>query len=547
MNIQRFFFLTLAMILVVCCYEGNLNSANRDNFELNKNTPLMEKGNEKLDSLLNQLMNIYKKEGASKAIEFARAWPYPVRNNEVIIFIVSEESRRADIKGNNPNIRRIKNKLMDLNAKIYGIVDNFIEAKININNLLYIADMREVKKITVPLFKKHLMKSEGVNVTGANQWQLPQVQFTKPSEPIKVAVLDLGFKGYDNLLGIELPSQVVTRSFRKDNDISAGEEHGTAVAEIIHDMAPDAKMYLVNFDLFSEFQEAVSWLISEKVNIISFSIGYFNAGAGDGTGPVNEVVNSAINSGITWVVAAGNEAVSHWRGAFVDWDGDRWLNFNGSDESNSFFAQAGDDVYVFMNWNDWYETDQDYDLYIFDNAGNRVAVSDDLQDGDDWPVEGVYFYAPHTGTYHISVYRYRANKPAQIEFFTSKDYIEYFTRASSLTIPADNPKAITAGATYWNNDELEYYSSRGPTKDGRIKPDFTAPDGVSTVSYGAGSFYGTSAATPHVSGAFALLADKINIFSLNEIKKIIESRSIDYGEPGKDNLFGIGRLYLLPK
>ena len=129
----------------------------------------------------------------------------------------------------------------------------------------------------------------------------------------------------------------------------------------------------------------------------------------------------------------------------------------------------------------------------------------------------------------------------------SKDFPEYYNSQSSITIPADNARAIAAGATYWSNDQIEYYSSQGPTKDGRIKPDFTAPDGVSTATYGNGSFFGTSAATPHVSGAVALLKDKISQFSNQEIFQILQSRSIDFGDTGKDNLFGAGRLYLLPK
>jgi len=41
--------------------------------------------------------------------------------------------------------------------------------------------------------------------------------------------------------------------------------------------------------------------------------------------------------------------------------------------------------------------------------------------------------------------------------------------------------------------------------------------------------------------------DKIEIFNKEQIIQIIQSRAIDYGPEGKDNLYGIGRLYLLPK
>ena len=43
---------------------------------------------------------------------------------------------------------------------------------------------------------------------------------------------------------------------------------------------------------------------------------------------------------------------------------------------------------------------------------------------------------------------------------------------------------------YYNLGRIADYSSRGPTTDGRIKPELVAPTGVSTVSYGKSDFYG---------------------------------------------------------
>lgn len=529
-----------------------IGSINSNQVDLKGIKPVTHPKDIKLDSKLYQLLNIYSKYGMKAAEDYSKAWQYPLKNGRLVLLIqakaVNPYERRYNAY-NNPKLalQIIKSKLNKMHAKILGEFDNYIEASIRIDTLRELSEIKEIKMISLPFFKKHMLKSEGVKVTGASKWQEPQVKYTKRDEPVKIAILDLGFKGYQNLLGIELPAEVTAKSFRDDEDISADEEHGTACAEIVYDMAPEAKLYLANFDLFDEFQEAVDWLISEKVDIISFSIGYFNAGAGDGTGPVNDVVNKAVSSGITWVAAAGNEAVSHWRGIWDDNDNDKWLNFKYTDETNEFFAYAGDRVYVLMNWDDWYESDQDYDLYIFDNSKRIVVASTNEQDGDDWPEESVEFIAPFTGTYHVTVYNYSATKRNKIELFFSKDYPEYYTSAYSLTIPADNPKAISAGATFWGDDSLEYYSSRGPTKNNTIKPDFTSPDGVSTASYGERSFYGTSAATPHISGAIGLLMDKVNIFTKEQIIQIIESRAIDYGQQGKDNLYGIGRLYLLPQ
>src|SRR5207247_10757873 len=58
-----------------------------------------------------------------------------------------------------------------------------------------------------------------------------------------------------------------------------------------------------------------------------------------------------------------------------------------------------------------------------------------------------------------------------------------------------------------SNRTAEFFSSRGPTLDGRIKPDITAVDGVSVTGAGGfgTTFFGTSAGSPHLGGVAALV------------------------------------------
>src|SRR5262249_49792888 len=66
-----------------------------------------------------------------------------------------------------------------------------------------------------------------------------------------------------------------------------------------------------------------------------------------------------------------------------------------------------------------------------------------------------------------------------------------------------NPNASCLDTT---NSTIEFYSSQGPTLDGRQKPDVSAIDGVSVSGAGGfpSPFFGTSAAAPHVAGIAAL-------------------------------------------
>jgi hypothetical protein len=396
-----------------------------------------------------------------------------------------------------------------------------------------------------------ILTSEGVAKTGAGTWQA--VTPYRTTEKVKVCIFDLGFKGYASLLGTELPSSVRVESFRADNDIEADQVHGAACAEIVHDMAPDADLFLVNFGTEVEHHQAVNWIIDQGVKVISYSIGWTNAGDGKGTGPICDDVKKAYDAGIIWCNSAGNAAEDHWEGTFSDSDSDNWMNFFGSDE---LLMTYGYSCSAWLNWDDWgtwdgtsYSgADNDYNLYLYYYSGgiwHFIDSSAGSQNGNDWPVEYVSAWASAPYYWALAIYNHSATQNCKLEIFTSGNSapIEYNVPAGSISVPADSPYAITVGATDCISDALHSYSSRGPTHDGRVKPDFTAPSGVTTQTYGDRSFYGTSAAAPHIAGAFGLISGKAP-FSVSQIKAILEGRALDLGTSGKDNSYGIGRLKL---
>ena len=80
--------------------------------------------------------------------------------------------------------------------------------------------------------------------------------------------------------------------------------------------------------------------------------------------------------------------------------------------------------------------------------------------------------------------------------------------------------------------------------DGRIKPDIMGPTGVKTYAYGSQDFHGTSAAAPHVAGAAALILSANPELTVSELRNKLFEATIDMGSPGKDNIYGHGRLDL---
>jgi hypothetical protein len=112
---------------------------------------------------------------------------------------------------------------------------------------------------------------------------------------------------------------------------------------------------------------------------------------------------------------------------------------------------------------------------------------------------------------------------------------------------------VSAGAMPASSPgQIEPFSSRGPTEDGRMKPDIVATDRVCIT--GAGNFQpsnppcqetgrqftGTSAAAPHVAAIAALLLDCHPYLTRAQLRDLIVNTAGDLGPVGPDNTFGHG-------
>jgi subtilisin family serine protease len=386
--------------------------------------------------------------------------------------------------------------------------------------------------------------SEGINASGAPAWH--QAGFT--GQGIKIAVLDLGFAGYQDLLGTELPANVTTVAFGSPTDTidpDLDEPHGTACAEIIHDMAPDAELSLLYFDGSDlAFKQAVRYIQQNEIQIVSYSVGS-SYGPHDGSGESAQLVDELASNNILWVNATGNEAYSHYRDTFTDTDGDGIHEFPDGEELLAVLANTKMQE-VLLQWDDWQRADQDYDLYLYDDNGDLLASSTETQDGSRFsePVEYLKWRTRLAQTVYVQVRSDRAKTANVIEIYAHNGDLAYFTAEQSLTSPADARGAFSVGAVEWWDEELAGYSSQGPTTDGRLKPEISAATSVSTESYGDGEFNGTSAATPHVAGAAALVWTRFPSFNRGAVITFLQDHAKDLGRRGADSQTGYGWLQL---
>jgi subtilisin family serine protease len=437
--------------------------------------------------------------------------------------------------------------LQRVGAQIEARAGTLYRVRVPREHLRALADIPGISFIRRPRLFTALgpRTTEGVLPTGALLLQSAGWR----GQNVKIAIIDLGFAG----LSRALDSKVIKREVIVDTQdytgegLEVGTAHGTGVAEIVHAMAPQAWLYLKKVADEIDLSNGVDDAIAQGVQIINYSVGVANANFGDGTGIVAAIVDRARAHGILWVNAAGNHAQSHWMGPFSDRNFNNWLEFAPGREELLIKVDFPGSIQLYLTWDDWPRTAQDFDLFLYDAQGRLVASSQNYQTGFEEPTEQIEYVAWAPGVYRARVLArrvFRTNIRLKI-FNLSQQPIEPNVPAGSILTPADARGALAVGAISvrsWKDGPQEPFSSQGPTSDGRIKPDIAGPDGVSsfTLTY----FSGTSASAPHVAGAAALLLSQHPEWTADQLESALEAQAVDLGEPGKDNIYGAGRLDL---
>lgn len=506
--------------------------------------------NSELDSVYKDFLLAYHQGGLEAARKFAQERGLLNDQDELLLTLELDTSENASLV----------EQLQSLGVRVTAASENLVDIAVGmqlIDDALQagdagglLDDLTELEHVIRVRFSPPTtgsagdVETESLPVIQADAWQAAGFS----GKGIKIGVIDIGFDRYRELLGTDLPANVTARSFTADTEIDqTGSVHGTACAEIIHDIAPDAELFFTIYDTQAERRLAVDWLMAQGVDIISHSrSGMY--GPMDGTGEFARMVEQKVMSqGVLWVNAAGNYAERHYRGTFTDEDGDGFHEFAPGEKFLPFSPSYGDNTVIFLNWDAWETGDQDYDLYVYDRNSREVVRSYNTQSGrGSSAAEWIDYKFPDSGPYYIAFYARRVTRPGVFDLYIHPDKLDaYATADHSIGTPSDAPNVLAVGAVFWSTDVLEKYSSQGPSNDGRIKPDLSAPAGVSSAAYGK-SFSGTSAAAPHVAGAAALVWEAFPSWTMQQVSQFLKERATDLGTAGPDARFGYGRLWLGP-
>lgn len=452
-------------------------------------------------------------------------------------------------------------------ADVTDVRDGVVSARVAPEALEAVADVPGVQRVE-PVMKgitnAGSVVTEGDALLGADE---VRAVYGRRGQATKICVISNGIGGADVAAGTgDLPG---TRRFRDGTrrprvDVCPADElnvvdqgaEGTAMLEIVHDIAPLARLgFCPAFgpDGQQGLARSIQWLANDAFNgrgcdVIVDDVAYLTEPYFE-DGPVAQAVDAAADDGVLYFSSAGNSANSHYERTYADVT-------PGSDAPGSPFvdlhdfgtaagqapdvdwlgvvAGANNFFAVFMQWTEPFGgAASDYDIYLFDQFGFPAGSPDGqfpiggngiaAQDGDDNPLE-VAFVVNQFGSdpfdvilpFFIVVDRFNGRPDVLLEMnfngFFGLDPVYNVAEGSVWGHAAAEGAVSVAAVDVATPDEIEPFSSRGPSRiffptfEERAKPDLTSFDGVSVTGAGGfpTTFFGTSAAAPHAAAVAGL-------------------------------------------
>jgi len=410
--------------------------------------------------------------------------------------------------------------------------------------------------------------------------------------PVKVGVISNGMQYYANS---QQSGDLPPIGWVNNSNNFIGSE-GTAMMEIIHDLAPGAGLTFGGVGKYiNSNNDTISTTaldMANTINVLSTSanckvivddIGWITSQPWFEDGDISQAIYSFQSNGGTYVSAAGNDAEKMYTGQPSVKTGGRknWVLFTSTDSALTFTLSNYKSITIALQWDElWGNASEDYNLYLYDNNWNLIDSSTVYQAGQgSYPQEWIgltWSNYLNNATFHIMVdykgyYLGKSFKNIKI-LVLPEDINPDGSRSFTLTngsstghiyghSAATNVISVAAYSALDQTPTVESFSSHGPslmftfgnlgTEQNRNTPVITATDGVVTKvgkdgHFGGDSlFFGTSAAAPHVAAVAALYYSRYPTHTSSQFISAITSsaKSISSGTGGTWNsTSGYGKI-----
>jgi hypothetical protein len=463
-----------------------------------------------------------------------------------------------------------------------SVINNFpeyraIQALVPLPEMERLAANREVVFVQPAVRAIHESVTSEGDVT--HQASVARTSFGVNGSGVNVGVIS---DSVDYLKGSQIDGKVTVLAGQSGlNQGNFGE--GTAILEIINNLAPGAKLYFAS-DQSSPAQFAAnirSLRFNYHCDIIVDDIKFYDESPFQ-DGPIAQAVNAVTADGALYFAAAGNagnvssDTSGTWEGDFQDGgttpiEAGRIHSFGGAGNYNTMLS-GGSSQRADLFWADPLgAATNDYDLFVLTN-NNVVASSINTQSGSQNPYESI---SPVFPGEKIVIVKFRGagrflhldTGRGRLTVTTTGNTRGHNSTTNAFSVAATDaytsyPNAFSGG---WFNP-VEEYSSDGPRRvffqaNGtpitpgnfsssggavRQKPDLTAADDVMTDVPGFQPFAGTSAAAPHAAAIAALVKSLNPSLTPAQIRSVLTNAVLDIMAAGTDRDSGAGILMAPP-
>lgn len=443
------------------------------------------------------------------------------------------------------------------------------------------------------------------SIRSAEQYQLHQVDVSEGdiAHTAADARALFGVDGTGVTIGVVSDSVEALAALQTSNDLptvdilpgqaSAGTSEGTAMLEIVHDLAPGASLLFATANGGqAQFATNILALRAAGADVIVDDVSYFAEPVFQ-DGIIAQAVDQVVADGAQYYSSAGNSGNQNdgtsgvWEGNFAAVPPP--LPLTGLGDAHDFGGGANFDTitadspnFFILQWSDPQgASGNDYDLFLLNDSLTQVlASSTDTQDGNDDPFEIISSRSAtgninDTGNTLVILRRPGAEarflhlntNRGRLAQATSGQTSGHSAAVGAFSVAAVDVDAAGAGAFVGGPaNPVERFSSDGPRQifyeaDGtpitpgnlvagggvvRQKPDLAAADGVSTATPGFSTFFGTSAAAPHAAAIGALVLSRQPTITLAELRQLYADVALDIEAPGTNRDSGIGIVNAVP-
>lgn len=425
----------------------------------------------------------------------------------------------------------------------FGFVEGWA-AVANVEAIASLDFVTSVRPVAPPITNTGSVLSQGDTIHRADQ---ARATFGVSGAGVKVGVLSDSVDGMATAVSSgDLPSDVQVLQ------AGSGAGEGTAMLEIVHDLAPGAPLAFYGPSSSGDMIAGITQLAANGASVIVDDIWFFDQPIYE-EGPIAQTVNEKAAQNVVYATSAVNSARKHYGSTFNTAGGERPFHLFAPGQTGQAVVVDPGSARIILYWADqWGQSSNDYDLYLVATDGTTViAVGDNEQNGDDLPMETLTV-TNNTGAPAqalVAVQLFNGSAKRFDVYYNGVTDIQFGSPASSIPGHANARDAITVAAANADNPNvIADYSSQGPVNivfpvlETRAKPDITGVAGVAVTGAAGFSnpFFGTSAAAPHIAALAALVRQTNPLLSAAQVKQVLMTTAADLGSVGYDYAFGSG-------